>query len=82
MLKKKSLVVFHNGEVIAHHTHNKAIEEYAIKHNVERLEAFSPNHILSMLTLVEHDIAETIIHFGTPQKCIEILEEIGIAVKE
>jgi len=80
-LKNKSLVVFHNGTVIAHRTHNKAIEEYAKMHNVEREKAFTKEHVLSMLTLIEHDIAEVILHLGEHQKCIDILDKIGINIK-
>ena len=82
MVKKKSLVVFNNRDVIAHETHNKAIEEYMKKHNVERTKAFSPEHVHSMLTLLKHDLASVILHFGTHEKCIEILEEIGITIKK
>lgn len=80
MVKKKSLVVFHNGEVIAHITHNKAVEEYAIKHGIDLKKAFSKEHVLSMLVLVKHDIAEVIVYFGEVNRCKEILEELGITV--
>ena len=81
MLKKTSLVVFNNGDVIAHISHNKCIEEYAVKHGVEREEAFSHKHVLSMLTLIAHDTARNIVCFGVHQKCVEILQELGITIE-
>lgn len=81
VVKKKSLVVFHNREVIAHDTHNKAIDEYAERYGIDKDEAYTKGHILSMLVLLEHDLAEVILHFGDAKICKEILEEIGINMR-
>lgn len=80
-LKNKSLVVFKNGDIIAHITHNKAIDSYAKKYNLSRETVYSCEHVLSMLVLIEHDIAESIMHFGELQHCKAILEEVGIYLK-
>lgn len=77
---KKSLVVFTNRDVIAHVTHNKAIDEYAKKNGITREEAYSKGHVLSILNMIEHDIADVIVHFGDKHICIEILEDVGISV--
>lgn len=78
---KSSLVVFTNGDVIAHRTHNKAIDEYAKKNGIDREEAYSQGHVLSMLNMIDHDYAELIIHFGDEKRCLEILEEVGITIQ-
>lgn len=79
-VKKKSLVVFHNGEVIASHTHNDCIDQYAERYDINKVEAYTCKHVLSMLKLIEHDIADVIMHIGEPQKCIDILHDIGITI--